>query len=275
MILEITLLTGILILLVAFGAEFIDSTLGMGYGTTLTPILLLIGFEPLQIVPAVLLSELLTGLFAAFMHHKLGNVNFDFRNDTESKLKKRSSKLRYIPKSKASKVALLLGLMSVVGTIAAVLIAVNISKFYLNLYIGMLVLVMGIIILFKHRKIGRFSWKKIIGLGVIASFNKGMSGGGYGPVVTAGQILSGLKSKAAIAITSFAEGITCLVGVITYLLVKSSTQWNLAPFLIIGAMLSVPLSAHVIKIIKTNKLTLIISIVTICLGLLTLGKLFL
>jgi len=29
----------------------------MGYGTTLTPLLLILGFEPLQIVPAVLLSD--------------------------------------------------------------------------------------------------------------------------------------------------------------------------------------------------------------------------
>ena len=37
----------------AFVCEFVDSTLGMGYGTSLTPILLLMGFEPLQVVPAV------------------------------------------------------------------------------------------------------------------------------------------------------------------------------------------------------------------------------
>jgi len=274
MILEISLLTGLIILVIAFFAEYIDSTLGMGYGTTLTPILLLMGFAPLQIVPAVLLSELFSGLFAAFLHHRIGNVHFDFSNDHEHRIKKKLGKLGYIPKSKASKVVFALSLFSVIGTIAAVLVAVNIPKFYLNLYIGILVLLMGIIILIRHKKRNRFSWKKIIGLGAIASFNKGMSGGGYGPVVTAGQILSGLKSKAAIAITSFAEGITCLVGVIAYLLVKSNINWVLAPFLVIGALLSVPLSAYTVKIIKTKKLTLIIGIVTICLGILTLVKLF-
>ena len=38
-------------------AEYIDSTLGMGYGTSLTPILLLLGYSPAQVVPAVLFSE--------------------------------------------------------------------------------------------------------------------------------------------------------------------------------------------------------------------------
>jgi uncharacterized membrane protein YfcA len=46
----------------------------MGYGTTLTPVVLLLGFEPLHVVPAVLLSEFVTGLVAAGFHHKVGNV---------------------------------------------------------------------------------------------------------------------------------------------------------------------------------------------------------
>src|SRR6056297_350792 len=53
---------GLFIILIAFAAEYTDSTLGMGYGTSLTPILLLLGFSPLEVVPAVLLSELVTGL---------------------------------------------------------------------------------------------------------------------------------------------------------------------------------------------------------------------
>jgi len=34
------------------------------------------GYEPLQVVPSVLLSEFLTGLLAGFTHHTIGNVNF-------------------------------------------------------------------------------------------------------------------------------------------------------------------------------------------------------
>ena len=39
------------IFLAALFCEYIDSALGMGYGTTLTPLLLLAGFDPLEIVP--------------------------------------------------------------------------------------------------------------------------------------------------------------------------------------------------------------------------------
>ena len=51
-----------------FACELIDSGLGMGYGTILTPSLLLLGFSPHDIVPTVLFSELLSGFSAAFFH---------------------------------------------------------------------------------------------------------------------------------------------------------------------------------------------------------------
>jgi uncharacterized membrane protein YfcA len=110
----------------------------------------------------------------------------------------------------------------------------------------------------------------------LAAFNKGLSGGGYGPIVTSGQILSGVKSKNAIGITSLAEGLTCLVGVITYLIFTDHTiEWNLAPSLVLGAILSVPIAAYTVKKFKGGQLRLVVGIATLILGLVTLGKLFL
>lgn len=72
---EPSLLLIVFIIFFSFFCEYIDSTLGMGFGTTLTPVLLVFGFAPLQIVPVVLLSELITGILAAIFHHRAGNVN--------------------------------------------------------------------------------------------------------------------------------------------------------------------------------------------------------
>jgi uncharacterized membrane protein YfcA len=100
-----------------------------------------------------------------------------------------------------------------------------------------------------------------------------MSGGGYGPVVTGGQILSGVEGKSAVGITSLAEGLTCFVGVIAYLLVsKNSIDWKLAPFIVVGAVLSVPLSAKSVKKISSQKLKLAIAVLTIILGTFTIIK---
>lgn len=257
----------------AFFCELVDSTLGMGYGTTLTPVLLLMGYEPMQVVPAILLSELITGGFAAFAHHRAGNAFFDFRNDSEHRIVKKMGKLGYMPKSKDSRIAFILGLCSLIGAVGAAVFAVNL-KAYLKPVIGIIVLAMGIIILVRHRSPGGFSWKKVTGLGITAAFNKGLSGGGYGPLVTSGQILSGVNGKSAIAITSMAESFTCLIGVLTYLIMGTEVSWMIAPPLVVGAVASVPLSAILVKKINTSKFTLIIGVATTILGCLTLYKVF-
>jgi len=266
----------IFIIFLAFFCEYIDSTLGMGYGTTLTPVLLVFGFAPLQIVPVVLLSELITGVLAAVFHHREGNVNLKPKIMNifliVSKLKTlgyREGYRRGIPPH--LRIVILLALCSIIGTIFAVIVAVNIPGFWLKLYIGILVFAMGVIILICRNKTFRFSWRKITLLGLVASFNKGMSGGGYGPVVTSGQILSGVESKSAVGITSLAEGLTCLVGVIAYIFItKNPVDWTLAPYVVVGAAFSVPLSAKSVKIISDRKLTLGIAVLTLGLGAYTI-----
>lgn len=243
--------SSLLIAVVAFACEYVDSTLGMGYGTTLTPLLLLFGYAPLDIVPAVLASELCTGLLAAAMHHRAGNV--DFRRGGQD-----------LP------VALILAACSVLGTLVAVVVALRISKAALTTYIGTLVLVMGVIILAMRGREGRFAWSKVVGLGLLASFNKGMSGGGYGPVVTCGQIISGIQGKRAVAITSLAEGLTCLVGVVAFLVLKGGMSWRLTLALVVGAVCSVPFSAYSVSRVEARRLTVAIGVATVLLGVLAL-----
>jgi uncharacterized membrane protein YfcA len=276
--LELSVWTIVVIAVVAFLCEYMDSTLGMGYGTTLTPVFLLMGFSPMQIVPAILLSELISGLLAGFFHHREGNVNLKPKTADIFKIKYMLRPLGYVENLRSAfplhlKVAILLAGCSIFGTVAAVFVAVNIPKFWLKLYIGCLVLLMGIIILICFNRNFKFSKKRIIFLGLIASFNKGMSGGGYGPVVTSGQVLSGIEGRSAVGITSLAEGLTCLVGVIMYIFVcRKPVDWTLAPYIIIGAVLSVPLSAKSVKIMSERKLKVAIAILTIALGILTIAK---
>jgi uncharacterized membrane protein YfcA len=76
-----------------------------------------------------------------------------------------------------------------------------------------------------------------------------------------------------VGITALAEGITCLAAVICYLLIGGQrTDWKLAPWVLIGAILSVPLSAKSVKLVPERKLKGAIAILTIILGLLTIYK---
>lgn len=246
--------TGLLFVVpLALICKFVDSSLGMGYGTILTPILLLMGFSPLQIVPSILFSEFITGLTAAFFHHSLKNVNFE----------RHSQDIR---------VAAVLSCFAVAGTVAAVFLTVKLPANILTTVIGFIILAMGVVILVKPNRTPRFTWRKIVIIGTIASFNKGMSGGGYGPLVMGGQLFSGIAVRNAVGITLLSKGVTCFVGVISYCILRPHIDWSLAPSLLIGAVLSVPLGAYFLKRMseKTGKITACITMAV--LGCLTLGK---
>lgn len=246
----------ILIALIAFSCESIDSSLGMGYGTLLTPILLFMGYQPLEVVPLVLLSEFITGILSAIMHHKKGNVNLKIG-------------------SKAFKVALVLAACSIIGTISAAYLALSVSKTIIKGYIAFLLLGIGISTYLSVNKKLSFSWAKIFFLGTIASFNKGLSGGGYGPLVTGGQVLAGLKSKNAVGITSLSEGLTCLIGVLSYFLLNSNhLNWYLGLALISGAALSIPVAVNVVKILNEDSFRKVLSLSILTLGLFTFFKTF-
>ena len=242
------------VFLMALGCEFVDSSLGMGYGTTLTPILLLMGFEPLQIVPAVLLSEFCTGIGAGLLHHRDGNV--DLLRDR-----------------KVRKTVVLLSVLSAFGVIAAATLAMHISKHLLTVIIAIIILSVGFVILSTIRRQLRYRVGHIIGLGAIAAFNKGLSGGGYGPLVTGGQVVSGMSGKQAVAITSLAEGLTCLVGLIAYLVLGKMLDWSLAVPLILGAVMSVPLATLTVRKMPESLMRGCIGGATCVLGVLMIVKL--
>lgn len=76
----------------------------------------------------------------------------------------------------------------------------------------------------------------------IAGFNKGIAGGGYGPVVTIGGLLSGAPAKTMMAITGFSEGLVCIVSILVWLFWLNHgvvIDFILLPSMILGSILSV------------------------------------
>jgi len=240
------------IVILAFLLEVVDASIGMGYGTILTPALLMIGFDPLQVVPAVLVSQLAGDFSAAFFHHQFKNVNFSIGG-------------------KHFKIAAMLSLLGLIGSLIAVVIAANSPKFIINLYIGTLFVVTGLIILAIKNKNYGFSWTRLLCLSSLAAFNKGISGGGYGPIVTAGQILSGVNARSAIGIISLTEGVTCFIAVLLYLFIGRNIDWLLSILLSIGVVFSAPIAAFVVRKIDSRRLKLAIGISTLLLGLSTIN----
>lgn len=241
------------ITMLGFGLGTVDAAFGMGYGTILTPVLILFGYKTLDIVPAVIISQLVADFLSVFFHHQFKNVNMSW-------------------KSKDFNVGAILAGFSLVGSVAAVLFALKISPFALNLYIGVLVFIVGVIVIWFRERQSDFSWLRLLFLGSIASFNKGLSGGGYGPIVTAGQVLTGVDPRAAIGITQFAEGVTCIAAVITYWAAKTRFNWPLSIALSIGVTVSAPLAAFIVHKIPRKGLKIVIGSLTLIMGALLILK---
>lgn len=269
---EITITLFIVVAVISLVCEFMDASIGMGYGTTLSPVLLIIGFLPLEVVPSVLLGQLVGGLVGGIVHHRLGNIHLDFRRDEA--IKKRLHGLGYIPKSLDSKVILLLAVCGIVGAVVAVFFALNIPTVALKTYIGAMVLAIGIVILIRRNRETNFSWKGLTAIGLISSFNKGASGGGYGPLVTGGQLISGREVKSSVGSTTLAEALVCIVAFVSYLVIKGDIYWTLAAATSIGSVIAAPFAAMTVKKVNRDKLKLAIGVVTCLLGALTLAKIF-
>ncbi len=258
---------------IAVVCQFLAVAFGIGYGTPMAPLLLLIGFSPLQVVPAVLLSQLAGGVVGGVSHHRLGNISLDFRRDEEL-IKERLRGLGYLPRSQDSKVILTLVALGIPGVLIGVLTAVNIPRLALESYIGAIVLLLGLVILLRRTSSGSVSWRGIVAIGIVGAFNKGISGAGFVPLVTGGQIVSGRDTRNSVGVTTVSIAIICAVGFLSYLLIKGDILWGLAGAATLGSVVAAPLAAYTVKRITAQRLKGLIALTMVVLGALTLVNAF-
>jgi len=112
------------VVLVALFFAFCDNTIGMGYGTLLTAVLITFGFSPIVAVPAVILSGLVNGLFVSYSHHYVGNVDFGFDG-------------------RSIRIALMFASLSLVGILVSAYLAVSLAESIVVEYISLMVILMG------------------------------------------------------------------------------------------------------------------------------------
>lgn len=242
----------IAVVVIAAILEFFDAGAGMGFGE-ITAILIAMGFHPLEVVPAVILASAVLSAIAGLLHMRTGNVDF------------------WNPRT--LRIWLMLTGFGIAAIVSGAFVAANIPEIWLTGYIGAIVVVLGVLILVKWKRKLAFSWKRLVGCGMLASFNKGMTGGGYGPVLATGQILAGVNSKRAVGLTASSEAVVSAVGVLTYLFALSVPfNWPLLFALVGGGMVGSPIAVYTVKKVDPKKLRLAVGVVSVLVGLFVLGR---
>ncbi|MCG2777148.1 MAG: sulfite exporter TauE/SafE family protein, partial [Desulfobacterales bacterium] len=213
------------VIAIAVCFEFMDASAGMGYGTALVPLLLVLGFDPKQIVPAVMIQQGIQGLVGAFLHREYGNVEWKLKPMTET--------------IRLWLIIAIVGCVAVAFSITAVYAYLHVAKIWIKLYVAVLLLMMGVISIYQGRKERPYKPNRMFLFAAVAGFNKGVGGGGYGPVVTIGGLISGVPVKSMLAVTALSEGTVSVFAIIVWLTLLTSgitIDYILLPTILLSTM---------------------------------------
>jgi uncharacterized membrane protein YfcA len=237
------------VVLIAAVLEFLDASAGMGYGTAITPLLLVIGFDPIQIVPAVMIQQGIAGLLGAYLHREFGNVEWRLR-----------------PMSESIRLWLIIagtGVIAVVFSVTAVYGLLKVAKVWISLYVAVLLVGMGVVSVVSWRRRSAYRPRRMAFFGALAAFNKGVGGGGYGPVVTVGGLMSGVPAKSMMAVTAISEGTVCVASVVVWLAMLSQgvvIDFILLPSMLLGSMIAAVAAPYATRVCPERAWRLVVPI---------------
>ena len=220
----------LLLFIFAFIAELIDGGMGMGYGVSLTTLLISAGFGTVVSSAAVHMSEIVTSFASGLSHYRLGN--FD------------------------KKIFTYLVIPGVIGGICGAYTAVQLKDTtIIRFVVASILLVLGLIIIFRYskkrgileREYSTPKVSRILPLGFAAAFIDAIGGGGWGPVAAPTLMINNTNPKKAIGSVNFAEFFVTLAISITFFLSLPNIDWSIVIPMIFGGVISAPIAAHVTK----------------------------
>ena len=216
---------------------------------------MILGYDARLLVPAILVSETVSGLWGGFWHWRFKNIDW-----------------------KAVGLTLVGSLIAM--TLATYVMATYLPPFMLKQVIAWFAVIMGLFVVARsymvHRlekiRIDRHKWLFTV-MGFLIGYQKGTSGGNYGPFSVTGYIVMGLPAAVAIGTTTVAEGIACGLGVAMYSQM-TGIVFTVAIPITIGAFIADPISAWINNRLK-HKLEppfhgRVIGLAMTCVGLIAL-----
>lgn len=234
-------------LLVGFVAQSIDGALGMAYGVSCNSILLGIGIPPAMASAWVHFAQVFTSLASGISHWKMGNVDW--------------------------KLAKKLLIPGVLGSIIGAFLLSNVNGDMIKPVIALYLLVMGIVILRKVKKMHTPKFnrdsKSLPVLATTGGFADAIGGGGWGPIVNSTLLSKGKIARYAIGTGNFVEFFVSLASASTFLFFVK--ELSLAPVLglILGGIIAAPFAAYICKLVKPKYLMIAVGILIILLSIRT------
>jgi len=256
----------IVIVIIGFLAQFIDGTIGMGYGAFSASFLIAGGLLPAIASATVHTAEIFTTLFSGGFHLWFGNVKKDW--------------------------LLPLIIPGIVGGSAGAFFLSSIPGTTMTPFIAGFLLFLGIIILYRFiplriavpagkvnpsskRNPSRFanSSAKLPIMGFTAAFVDAVGGGGWGPITTPGLILTqNNEPRKVVGTVNLAEFFITIAISATFIVTIGweSFKWDLVGTLLAGGVVAAPVAAYLCKKLPAKLLGLLVGLLLIGLNLRTL-----
>lgn len=241
----------LIVLPIGLLAQFIDGTLGMGYGASSSSFLLAAGFVPAAVSASVHAAELFASLASGVSHLKLGNVDKSITGP--------------------------LALSGVFGGVLGAYFLSRLPADFIKPYVAVLLLIVGARILFTHlraerKPIGnpRLPKRFLVPLGLIGGAIDAVGGGGWGPICTPAILATGKgEPRYAVGSVNAAEFVTTLAITATFAATLGLEKflWGITVPLLIGGVIAAPLSAVACRRIDPGRLGTVIGAMLILLNL--------
>lgn len=213
-------------LLVSFVGEYARSILGMGYGTTVTGILVAFGMDPHMVVPAVLLLGLLSASI------EVGSYGW-------------SDPSVPMPSRRLLEIGAIVAIAGMLGAVLGAWAAVSLPGSALAAVIAAVLVAMGLLTAVQ----GRVSFQPLKGrvaavlLGLIGGTGRGLMGGAYGPVLGSLDMEASDSPETTRAVLALPELLSCAAALVVFGIPASPPLWNLIGGLMVGSLVAKMLSA--------------------------------
>lgn len=263
--------TLLILALIGLISQFVDGSLGMGYGVFSTTLLIAAGLMPAVASASVHTAEVFTTLVSGISHRGFGNVDF--------------------------KLVLPLSLAGVCGGVIGALFLSNAPSDVIEPFVSGVLVLMGVLVVWRFLALNYvkpadedppadvsspalpqdatagLSTLKIVLVGLIASAFDAFGGGGWGPITTPTLILThNVKAHRVVGSVNFSEFFVTLAITITFLFSLGAERfdWVVVACLLVGGVIAAPLAAWLCKKLPTKWLGVLIGVLLIATNLRTI-----